>query len=289
MYLIKKLRQAALGLAGLLSVPFGKKVEKSLSNIFDNKTTIYDEQIDKFYNETHVGGFTHRHFDGSHTPLQMWEKVKETLPNDTNVEELKNYFLSLFKDLQTPMGIPLHNIDNKEGFEKFAAYMSENFAIKKSWLLDIQSVNLSEVFGATLGVVALMFGWKKHEKEEFAELASSLILAGAVSANPFLLIVSIVSWAKSYTKNKHKKEFKQGTVKGLLGMGSFILTASLFASPLLGIIIGLVVLVLVKKSLKKLDVTEVYNWFRSQFKKHGTVLSALGGGAIAGLISGYII
>ena len=289
MYLIKKLRQAALGLAGLLSVPFGKKVEKSLSNIFDNKTTIYDEQIDKFYNETHVGGFTHRHFDGSHTPLQMWEKVKETLPNDTNVEELKNYFLSLFKDLQTPMGIPLHNIDNKEGFEKFAAYMSENFAIKKSWLLDIQSVNLSEVFGATLGVVALMFGWKKHEKEEFAELASSLILAGAVSANPFLLIVSIVSWAKSYTKNKHKKEFKQGTVKGLLGMGSFILTASLFASPLLGIIIGLVVLVLVKKSLKKLDVTEVYNWFRNQFKKHGTVLSALGGGAIAGLISGYVI
>ena len=67
----------------------------------------------------------------------------------------------------------------------------------------------------------------------------------------WLFIVSIVSWAKSYTKNKHKKEFKQGTVKGLLGMGSFILTASLFASPLLGIIIGLVVLVLVKKSLKK--------------------------------------
>jgi len=289
MYLIKKLRQAALGLAGLFSVPFGKKIEKSLSSIIDDKATIYDEQIDKFYNETHVGGFTHRHFDGSHTPLQMWEKIKETLPNDTNVEELKNYFLSLFKDLQTPMGIPLHNIDNKEAFEKFAAYMSNNFAVKKSWLLDIQSVNLSEVFGATIGVVALMFGWKKHEKEEFAELASSLILAGAVSANPFLLIVSIVSWAKSYTRNKNKKEFKQGTIKGLLGMGSFILTASLFSSPLLGIIIGLVVLILVKKSLKKLDVTEIYDWFKNQFKKHGTILSALGGGAIAGLISGYII
>jgi len=289
MYLIKKLRQAALGLAGLLSVPFGKKIEKSLSSIIDDKATIYDEQIDKFYNETHIGGFTHRYFDGSHTPHQMWEKVKEALPNDTNVEELKNYFLSLFKDLQTPMGIPLHNIDNKEAFEKFAAYMSNNFAVKKSWLLDIQSVNLSEVFGATIGVVALMFGWKKHEKEEFAELASSLILAGAVSANPILLIVSIVSWAKSYTKNKNKKEFKQGTVKGLLGMGSFILTASLFSSPLLGIIIGLVVLILVKRSLKKLDVTEIYNWFRNQFKKHGTTLAALGGGAVAGVLSGYII
>jgi len=246
-YFIKRLRQAALGIAGLFSVPFGKKVEKSLSKIIDDKATIYDEKIDKFYNETHIGGFTHRHFDGSHTPHQMWEKVKETLPDDSNLEELKNYFLSLFKDLQTPMGIPLHNIDNKEAFDKFAIHMSEKFAVKKSWLLDIQSVNLSEIFGATLGVVALMFGWKKHEKEEFANLSSSLILGGAVGANPILLIVSIVSWAKSYTKDKNKKAFKEGTIKGLLGMGSFIMTTSLFASPLLGIIIGLVVLIVVKK------------------------------------------
>ena len=71
------------------------------------------------------------------------------------------------------MGIPLINIENKEAFEKFATHMSEKFAVKKSWLLDIQSVNLSEIFGATLGVVALMFGWKDHEKEEFANLGDA--------------------------------------------------------------------------------------------------------------------
>ena len=228
MYFIKKIRQAALGIAGLFSVPFGKKIEKSISNIIDDKATVYDDRIDKFYNETFIGGFTHRHFDGSHTPMQMWEKVKEALPNDTKLEELKNYFISLTKDLQTPMGIPLHNIDNKEAYDKFSTYMSNNFAVKKSWLLDFQSVNLSEIFGATIGVVALLFGWKKNEKEEFAELASSLILAGAVSANPILLVVSLTSWAKSYTKEKNKRSHKEGTIKGLLGMGSFILTASLF-------------------------------------------------------------
>jgi len=286
-YFIKRLRQAALGIAGLFSVPFGKKVEKSLSKIIDDKPTIYDEKIDQFYNETHIGGFTHRHFDG-HSPLEMWQTVKETLPNDTNLEELKNYFLSLFKDLQTPMGIPLHNIDNKEAFDKFAVHMSEKFAVKKSWLLDIQSVNLSEIFGATLGVVALMFGWKKHEKEEFANLASSLILAGAVGANPILLIVSIVSWAKSYTKNKNKKAFKEGTIKGLLGMGSFIMTASLFASPLLGIIIGLVVLIVVKKQLKKIEVSEIYDWFRKQIKEHGKTLVAMGGVAGGAMMMGAI-
>ena len=286
MYFIKRIRQAALGIAGLFSVPFGKKVEKSLSKIIDDKATIYDDKIDNFYNETHIGGFTHRHFDGSHTPHQMWEKVKETLPNDTNLEELKNYFLSLFKDLQTPMGIPLQNIDNKEAFDKFAIHMSEKFAIKKSWLLDIQSVNLSEIFGATLGVVALMFGWKKHEKEEFANLASSLILAGAVGANPILLIVSIVSWAKSYTKDKNKKAFKEGTVKGLLGMGSFIMTASLFASPLLGIIIGLVVMIVIKKQLQKIEVSEIYDWFKNQIKEHGKTLAAMGGVAGGAMMFG---
>ena len=279
MFFIKKLRQAAIGLAGLFSVPFGKKVEKYLSNIVDETPTIYDKKIDEFYNATHIGGYTHRHFDGSHTPIQMWEKVKEALPNDSNYEELKNYMFSLFKDLQTPMGIPLHNIDNKQSYDALVAYLSEHYAIKKSWLLDFQSVNLSEVFSGTLGVVALFFGWKKNEKEQFAELASSLILAGAVSANPLLLIVSIVSWAKSYTKNKNQKKFKQGTIKGLLGMGSFIMTASLFSSPVLGIIIGLAVLIVVKKSLKRIEISEIYDWFKDQLKEHGKVLAAMGGGA----------
>ena len=134
-------------------------------------------------------------------------------------------------------------------------------------------VNLSEIFGATIGVVALMFGWKKHEKEEFANLAWSLILAGAVSANPILLIVSIVSWAKSYTKDKNKKAFKKGTIEGLLGMGSFIMTASLFSSPILGVIIGLIVAISVKKSLKKLEFQEIYDWFKENIKKYAETIS----------------
>ena len=74
-YFIKRLRQAALGIAGLFSVPFGKKVEKSLSKIIDDKATIYDQQIDKFYNETHIW-FHSQTFDGSRTPLQMWKKLR---------------------------------------------------------------------------------------------------------------------------------------------------------------------------------------------------------------------
>jgi hypothetical protein len=65
MYFIKRLRQAALGVAALFSIPYGKKIEKLFANIIDEKATIYDDKIDQFYNSTHIGGYTHRHFDGS--------------------------------------------------------------------------------------------------------------------------------------------------------------------------------------------------------------------------------
>ena len=263
----------SIGLSGLLAIPYGKQLEKFFSNIIEETPTVYDKAIDKFYNDTGIGSYLHRLFDNSHSPILMWEKVKNTLPDDSNFEELKNYFISMAKDLQTPMGIPLHNIEDKVSYDKLASTISEKFFIKKSWLYDLQTVNLLEVFSSTLGVVALFFGWKKKDKQEFAELCASLGLAGAVGANPILLIISIVSLAKSYTQNKNKNKFKTGTLKGFVGMGSFIMTASLFSSPLIGIIIGLAVAVSVKKSLKKMDYQEVYDWFKENISKYADTIS----------------
>ena len=69
----------------LISIDHPEKSERIIELI--KLLKIYDAKIDEFYNATHIGGFTHRHFDGSHTPLQMWEKVKEALPDDTNFED----------------------------------------------------------------------------------------------------------------------------------------------------------------------------------------------------------
>ena len=269
-YLINKL---SVGLSGLLAVPYGKQLERFFSKIIEETPSIYDKAIDKFYNETHIAGHLHRLFDGSHSPIKMWEKVKETLPNDSNFEELKNYFISMAKDLQTPMGIPLHNIENIEAYKSLASQISNTFLIKKQWLYDFQSVDVLEVLSSTIGVVALFFGWKKKDKEEFAELCASLGLAGAVGANPFLLIIALIALAKSYTQNKNKNKFKRGSLRGFVGMGSFIMTASLFSSPILGVIIGLVVAISVKKAFKKIEFQEVYDWFKENITKYAETIS----------------
>ena len=269
----KKLNAFSVLFSGLLAVPYGKQLERFFSNIIDETPTIYDKTIDKFYNETGIASYLHRLFDHSHSPIMMWDKVKNTLPNDSNLDELKNYFISMAKDLQTPMGIPLHNIDNKEAYELLVAKISNTFLIKKQWLYDFQSVDILEVFSSTIGVVALFFGWKNKDKEEFAELCASLGLAGAVGANPFLLIIALISLAKAFTQNKNKNKFKRGSLRGFLGMGSFIMTASLFSSPILGVIIGLVVAISVKKTLKKMEFQEVYDWFRENIKNYAETIS----------------
>jgi len=249
------------------------KSYRFFSKIIDETPTVYDKAIDKFYNETGIASYLHRLFDHSHSPIMMWDKVKDTLPNDSNLDELKNYFISMAKDLQTPMGIPLHNIENKEAYDLLVSKISSTFYIKKQWLYDFQSVDILEVFSSTIGVVALFFGWKNKDKEEFAELCASLGLAGAVGANPFLLIIALISLAKAFTRNKNKNKFKRGSLRGFVGMGSFIMTASLFSSPILGVIIGLIVAISIKKSLKKLEFQEVNDWFKENIKKYAETIS----------------
>ena len=82
MYFVKKLRQAALGIAGLFSVPFGKKVEKSLSNIIDDKATIYDAKIDEFYNDF-FEVFGRRRRD-----VAVYERAVSRLNNNTGFIDL---------------------------------------------------------------------------------------------------------------------------------------------------------------------------------------------------------
>tara|TARA_B100001057_G_scaffold326810_1_gene327090 strand:- start:105 stop:980 length:876 start_codon:yes stop_codon:yes gene_type:complete len=269
----EKISTVSILVSGLLAVPYGKQLERFFSKIIDETPTVYDKAIDKFYNETGIASYLHRLFDHSHSPIMMWDKVKDTLPNDSNLDELKNYFISMAKDLQTPMGIPLHNIENKEAYDLLVSKISSTFYIKKQWLYDFQSVDILEVFSSTIGVVALFFGWKNKDKEEFAELCASLGLAGAVGANPFLLIIALISLAKAFTRNKNKNKFKRGSLRGFVGMGSFIMTASLFSSPILGVIIGLIVAISIKKSLKKLEFQEVNDWFKENIKKYAETIS----------------
>jgi len=83
MYFIKRLRQAALGIAGLFSVPFGKKVEKSLSKIITISVTISDKRDGP---PTHNAGLSsagtvQKHFGTKRKHKKRTRSVHENMVN----------------------------------------------------------------------------------------------------------------------------------------------------------------------------------------------------------------
>ena len=82
----KNYEKLVKALAVLPALPFGKKLEKSVGHVIDDTPTVYDDYVDRIYNATRIGGPDHRMFDDSHSPIAMWEKIKNTLPDDSRTE-----------------------------------------------------------------------------------------------------------------------------------------------------------------------------------------------------------
>mgnify|MGYP000191539640 CR=1 FL=1 len=266
----KIINKTSIWYNNLLASDLHRSFEKWVGKLIDDTPTIYDKAIDKNYILTHIGSWKHRLFDGSHTPHQMWEKVKETLPDDSRLEEIKAYFFSMAKDLQTPAGLPIYTA-SKEGFDKTAKYLNDTYGIPSSWLYDIQTINLAELFGSLISMFAILFHWNKKDKEIFGDIASSLMVSGLIGGNPLVIIASLVTMARAYNLNNKKftyNSFRTGIKKGGIGTGVFISTVYLISGPLwIGLVTGLVVSIIARKYAGKITFKQISSWFILNLKK----------------------
>ena len=138
----------------------------------------------------------------------------------------------LLRDVSTPKGLPLATWD-KATYDSVADSLQSTFGIPKNWFYDLNSFDVGELVGGTVGVVSLIFGWNKAETESFASLAAGMGTSAAVSANPLLLAVSMVAFGRAFHKANHADEYAQlaeGALKGAFGAGS-----SLGAIALVGV------------------------------------------------------
>jgi hypothetical protein len=263
-------KQTTVWFNNLLASDFHHSFEKWVGKLIDDTPTIYGKAIDKNYILTHIGSWKHRLFDGSHTPHQMWEKVKETLPDDSRLEEVKAYFLEMAKDLQTPAGLPIYTA-SKEGFDKAAKYLSDTYGIPSSWLYDIQTINLAELLGSLVSIFAILFHWNKKDKEIFGDIASSLMVSGLIGGNPLVIIASLVTMARAYTLNNKKftyNSFRTGFKKGGIGTGVFIATVYTISGPVwIGLVTGLVISIITRKYIGKISLKQISDWFIINLKK----------------------
>jgi len=182
----------------------------------------YDKIMDKVYNETNIGGGTHRHFDGSHTFAGSYEEIKEA----TGDVEMIEYFKSHFNELVTPEGIPLFTLD-KEEYYNFSEEISEIIGDTisggqiRTFIRDINSFNAGELTCAGLGSLFLFLAIRSGNPKAISRVVAANLCIGVATANPLQIFIGLSSLAHGvYNKKIKAWELLKGAtpiIAGALG------------------------------------------------------------------------
>jgi len=232
-----------------------------------NNPNAYDDSVDAIYNETHIGGGSHRLFDESHTLGGIFEKVKDTYQDDSFLQEVIASVSVWLKDVTTPSGMPFVNIDNKNHYDQSAQWMSDNIpGASKQWFYDLHMYDIFEILTTTCGAIGALFFFKKEDYKKLNELLGSMSILSILSANPLMGISVITITAYTYYTKKKKlnvKNMSKGVAKSAIAWTIFSI---LGLKLIIHIIILLVAYRLIKKSSIKGE--DIYMHIKNIWNKY---------------------
>lgn len=236
---------------GMLAFISQKELLKFSTKITESTATIYDKALDAEYLRTHIGGPNHRLFDGGHDLAGAWEAIKNASTDDSFIQETASLADSLWKDLNTEMGLPFKTI-HKSSYDEAAVWVSQKIpGADKSWFYDLLSFDSFEILAGALSAVGVLFALKNEELENLAELLGSIGIIAIISANPLLGILMILTAAYAYFFKKlefRTASFSSGVIVSSVSMSIFaVLGFSLFFE----LILVLIVAGLIKNKLNK--------------------------------------
>ena len=128
-----------------------------------------------------------------------------------------------------------------------------NFSeIPYKWIEDIKHLEFNELLSSSLGPLAIYFGWRKKQKEQFAEIASGTFSTSIIHGDPITSLASISLLAYKFNKVKNKnslRSLKWGVIKGGLSVGAFAATTKVMGFSVLSFLIGTCAFFAVKKTV----------------------------------------
>jgi len=183
--------------------------------------------------------------------------------DDSIIEEAVGTVTGIFKDFVTVRGIPFFTW-NKDTFDSIARMLESNLYIPKSWFYDLNTINATELFTASIGAFALMLNWNEEDKKAFAKMIGSTALVSVIGANPILMMITLASLVKSFSdarRDGNYTEFIEGLTKGGALTGVVIGTSSVVGGPVyVGLLAGICTGIVANKVLNKVDGPAIRNF-----------------------------
>ena len=285
----RKARDSAISLAdglltttqGLLASDLSSDLNGLLHDLVKGPATIYDKAMDARYLATGIGGGNHRLFDEGHTITGAVKAVRDASPDDTIIEEAMGFLQGIFRDMTTAKGLPLANWD-KATYDQVSGFLQSEFHIPKDWFYDLNSYDVSKLLGGAIGFVAMVLRRNSAETEAFSRLVGGLGVPAVASANPLLLIVTIVALAKAFQKARQRGEYASlvdGQFKGGIGTGATLAAVSLMGTaggPVgLTLLVGLCAGFLAHKATKNVSVVQIAEFMAERAKAAATEMKQL--------------
>ena len=251
----------------ILTLRLSEGLNDLLQNLVKGSESIYDKAMDAEDLAAQAGSSAyHRLFDGGHTILGAGRAAGGASPEDSIVREGLGTVQGLLRGVTPIRGLPLANWDNAT-FDRVAGALESGFNIPKGWFYDLNTYDAAELLGGAVGAVALTFSWNRAQTATFARLVGGMGLSAAISANPLLLIVTVVSLAKAFHKAHETGEYAElidGQLRGGVGAGATLSAVALVgaASGPAGaaLLAGLTAGILASKATKRVSVTQISHY-----------------------------
>ena len=137
--------------------------------------------------------------------------------------------------------------------------------IPYKWIDDIKDFEFNELLASSLGPLAIYFGWKKKQKEKFAEMASGSLSSNFIHGEPITTLASISVLAFKFSKVKNDddlRKLKWGIIKGGASIGIFASTTKIMGVSIISFLIGTCAFFAVRKSISILRLFEYFKFLK---------------------------
>ena len=270
--------QAFAIIQGLMANPqISRELNNWLQSLVKGSATIYDKAMDNVTpNAAQIWSNKHRQFDGGHTLWGAFQAARDASPNDSIFEEAAGLLQALARDATTPRGLPLVTWD-PDTFNSLANTLKQA-GISRDWLNDLVTYDAVELIASSIGILAVALNWNNDDVEEFSGLVSGMGLSAVVSANPLMLVVTVVALARAFhiaRKTGDWKEFTDGLIKGGICTGAVLLvtSSSLVSGPAVVVLLtGICVGILANQATKRVSFVEIGQFVVIEISKTPLVL-----------------